>query len=587
MDYYDDYDRNLMEYENELYRDPEEESEIENEIDSEIEDKLLSAIHYSTDLIKNNNNNNNNPTQNANSKIQSKTITQKELNKDSNNTSINKNKENLSSETKIQKPNIINSKNVIPPSIYNKTKTNNFSKSDLASIYNLSNNENDDDDNSHVQNNSDNDIDNDEDEDDINKPNVINDDLEEKSKLEYLSTNLNNNNNKDNVKNNDNNFNNDNNDIFIDLTNQSLNDLNIRTIDSENVEKENNKDSEEYITHIILPNTLDENKSVTSTTTPVTENFEEDIDNNQNTPRYFAPQVKKEIVCYFCRQPGHLSADCDQKKTLCPICKENHDPLKCPYSNACLKCACIGHQSRDCPNLWQKQDCKFCYEIHNTVSCPYLWRRYRINIHASKYKLTVNRYCYNCGLKGHFGDDCEERRYNKVFKVSAQSIKNEDPTPITNEELEAWHFDREKQNSFSLKKKHNHNHNSNNNNSSSNRHNYQNSNRNYTNHDNYDYYDDNNNNKRNRNRKRSRNNDDSYYVNDKNDNSYKYDNKHNKSKWSHENNNYNHNNKGKHIRKNSNNNNNNNDNYDNRNKKRKSNYSFNSTKPSIKSRLNI
>ncbi|KAL6621927.1 hypothetical protein U3516DRAFT_490748, partial [Neocallimastix sp. 'constans'] len=299
MEYYDEYDRDLMEYENELYKDPAEESEEESEIDSEIEDKLLSAIHYSSDLIGNNQ---------KQSQLQSQSKLSSQNNLDtSNSSSINsisstKNKDIIDNvdtlKNKPQKPSIINSENLIPASIYNEAKSKTISKSALSNIYNFDS-------------------------------------------------------------------------------------------DEENDNEDDDKDS-------------------------------------KGTTRYFAPQAKKEVVCYFCRQTGHLSVDCDQKKTLCPICKENHDPLKCPYSNACLKCACIGHQSRDCPNLWQRQNCKFCYEVHNTVECPYLWRRYNVNIFASRQQSNtkINRYCYNCGLKGHFGDECGERRYNRVFKVSAQSSKN-------------------------------------------------------------------------------------------------------------------------------------------------------------------
>jgi len=414
----------------------------------------------------------------------------------------------------------------------------------------------------------------------------------------FLSKKLNNNDTNNSIEKNINNENENDIEIFEDFTNQPLNNINVVTTDNSNENITNAQETsegseEEYITHVILPNSFDNEKSETTTpVTATTENYDEDIDNKKGTSRYFAPQSKKEVVCYFCRQTGHLSIDCDQKKTLCPICEENHDPLKCPYSNACLKCACIGHQSRDCPNLWQKQDCKFCYEVHNTVECPYLWRRYNLNVHASKYKSSVKRFCYNCGMEGHFGDECEERRYNRAFKVSAQSIKNEDPVPITNEELEAWHFDKDKQNSYNSKKKHNNNkrkHNNNNNNSNHN-HNY--------NDDYYDNYNSDHGSKRSRNKKRSRNQD---YDSDYDDYSYKkYDHKQNKSNHSGNRGsdkfNYNNSKSSKNNRNNSyngnnynnnnyNNNNYNNNNYDNKNKKRKSNYSFSSTKPSIRSRL--
>ncbi|ORX57307.1 hypothetical protein BCR36DRAFT_409614 [Piromyces finnis] len=430
MDYYDEYDRDLMEYEDELYKDPAEESGEEDEIDSEIEDKLLSAIHYSSDLIGNKQQEKSS-SQNRKNELSSDTLSNsKKVVENDNEIIDNNNKNNL------QKPKVINSANVIPAPIYNEAKTKSISKSDLSNIYNLDSEEENDDEN---------------DEDVSNNIKKVDDDSDSEidSKIGLSNSSLNNI-KQDSITNTDSNFSEDKIEVFEDFTNQPLN--NITTVEdteeSENLQKEaSDNDSMDYITHVILPNSFDEQKSVTASPV-VDENFEEDLDNKKGTTRYFAPQAKKEVVCYFCRQTGHLSIDCDQKKTLCPICKDNHDPLKCPYSNACLKCACIGHQSRDCPNLWQKQDCKFCYEYHNTVQCPYLWRRYNLNINASKYKSNIRRFCYNCGLEGHFGDECEERRYNKVFKVSALSINNEDPQPITSEELEAWHFDKKKQKSF-------------------------------------------------------------------------------------------------------------------------------------------
>ncbi|OUM67277.1 hypothetical protein PIROE2DRAFT_20051 [Piromyces sp. E2] len=538
MDYYDEYNRDLIEYENELYKDPAEESEDEDEIDSEIEDKLLSAIHYSSDLIGSK---------------------QRKTDSFQNSKSELKSKSNY--KNKPQKPSIINSANVIPALIYNEAKTKSISKTDLSNIYNLGSDDSDDNDDSS----------NDDSNNNIKMINNDSDDSEDDFKIGLSnSSSLN---NKKISSNNDSISNGEKVDFFEDLTNQTLPDLNvvttINTGESENEQNEiTNNNSDEYITHIILPSNFDEEKSTNTSLTNTTENFEEDLDNKRGTTRYFAPQAKKEVICYFCRQAGHLSIDCDQKKTLCPICKDNHDPLKCPYSNACLKCACIGHQSRDCPNLWQRQECKFCYEYHNTVECPYLWRRYNLNVKAYKYKSNVRRYCYNCGLEGHFGDECEERRYNKVFKVSAHSINNEDPQPITNEEIEAWHFEKDKRKSFSLKNNHSHNNYKHNHSRSSSRS--RNSSNDYNDNYNSDYSS-----KRNRNRKRSRNQDyndsDNYsdYSSKKND--FHKSNKSNRSE--HNNDKFNHNNSK--SKNNRNNNYNGNNNYDSKYKKRKSNYNFN------------
>jgi len=259
MDYYDEYDRDLMEYENELYKDPAEESEDEDEIDSEIEDKLLSAIHYSSDLIGN--------------KQQKTSVSQNNKSESSSNTnsSLNSGKkinENNNYKNKPQKPSIINSANVIPAPIYNEAKTNSISKTDLSNIYNMDSDDNSDDNN---------DIDSDG-YNNLKKMNDDSDDSEINSKIglskisslnnKKLNSNINQNKNSDDNKN----------EIFEDFTNQSV--TNIKSEESGNVQGETtDNESEDYLTHVILPSTFDDEKSTTTTLTNTTENFDEDIDN--------------------------------------------------------------------------------------------------------------------------------------------------------------------------------------------------------------------------------------------------------------------------------------------------------------------
>jgi len=271
MDYYDEYDRDLMEYENELYKDPEEEES--DEIDSEIEDKLLSAIHYSSDLINSNQQKTTTPqpkqsTQNergSNTSLQSsnQNLEEKE--------NIVKNNINKSNDNKIQKPDIINSANIIPASIYNEAKSQTISKSDLSNIYNLDVEEdNSDNENGNIKN--------------------INSDSDSEDNSKFAAKKLNNNTN--NIDNNsiDKNISNENEDdieIFEDLTNQPLNNINVITTDNSNevvtIPEETNEGSEEeYITHVIIPNNFDNEKSETTPVTATTENYDEDTDNKVN-----------------------------------------------------------------------------------------------------------------------------------------------------------------------------------------------------------------------------------------------------------------------------------------------------------------
>ncbi|TPX36571.1 hypothetical protein SmJEL517_g01270 [Synchytrium microbalum] len=78
-----------------------------------------------------------------------------------------------------------------------------------------------------------------------------------------------------------------------------------------------------------------------------------------DTRRYFNIEERKAtILCRFCHKPGHVV--------------------------------------RDCPE----------------TECPMVWRLYGIDGEANRMEFT--RYCYNCGSKGHLGDDCPRDNQNNI-----------------------------------------------------------------------------------------------------------------------------------------------------------------------------
>ncbi|TPX68027.1 hypothetical protein SpCBS45565_g03403 [Spizellomyces sp. 'palustris'] len=125
-----------------------------------------------------------------------------------------------------------------------------------------------------------------------------------------------------------------------------------------------------------------------------------------NHPRYFG----SEIMCLFCRKTGHTAKSCPEKETACFLCKADHEPLKCPLADVCYRCWRRGHQYKDCDASRDDRDCAFCNEHHRVMECPGVWRQYIYTALSSSKSVPHERdahiFCYECGLEGHFGDDC-------------------------------------------------------------------------------------------------------------------------------------------------------------------------------------
>ncbi|KAK0230783.1 hypothetical protein IW262DRAFT_1340380 [Armillaria fumosa] len=161
-----------------------------------------------------------------------------------------------------------------------------------------------------------------------------------------------------------------------------------------------------------------------------------DYDDRKGLVRYFdAPEDKPtKTVCKNCGAEGeHTTYKCPV--IICLTCgaRDEHPTRSCPISKSCFKCGMKGHINVNCPNKFQHQEpignvCHRCgHRSHITSECPTWWRIYlyiseenvRVQIlHARREKskaglgeggegyIAEDEWCYNCGVEGHWGDDC-------------------------------------------------------------------------------------------------------------------------------------------------------------------------------------
>ncbi|KAJ3272852.1 hypothetical protein HDV01_005175 [Terramyces sp. JEL0728] len=123
-------------------------------------------------------------------------------------------------------------------------------------------------------------------------------------------------------------------------------------------------------------------------------------------PRYFDPEQEDQIICRFCRKPGHTFKSCKEKETRCYLCKSDHDPVKCPLADICFHCYYRGHCRQDCRDRRSKY-CEYCRKSgHSTMECEKTWRQY---IYKNDPKGPISVTCYHCGSSDHFGDYCSRK----------------------------------------------------------------------------------------------------------------------------------------------------------------------------------
>lgn len=126
-----------------------------------------------------------------------------------------------------------------------------------------------------------------------------------------------------------------------------------------------------------------------------------------------------EPKCNNCSQRGHFKRDCPH--VICTYCgsMDDHYSQHCSKAVKCSNCNEGGHYRSQCPQKWKRVFCTLCNsKRHSRDRCPSIWRVYLLKDDPKNNKeksVPMHRlFCYNCGRKGHFGDDCMERRSSRV-----------------------------------------------------------------------------------------------------------------------------------------------------------------------------
>lgn len=147
------------------------------------------------------------------------------------------------------------------------------------------------------------------------------------------------------------------------------------------------------------------------------------------------------ICCLSCGKAGHMDRDCEY--LCCAGCGayNKHITLECPDVARCSKCREVGHKESNCPYKLNKLArheliCDLCHQDgHTEKECELLWRTSGAPWESDIPRSDVNIFCYECGTKGHLGNDCSSRRPGKSLGTSTWSLSKTGPTPFINDEI--------------------------------------------------------------------------------------------------------------------------------------------------------
>lgn len=216
----------------------------------------------------------------------------------------------------------------------------------------------------------------------------------------------------------------------------------------------------EVETHDSLPFTVDTSAAPamdpTKIVAPSIEQVDEDpevLRSLRGEGRYFgvsdgepgsAGSVREALPkCNNCSQRGHLKRNCPH--VICTYCgsMDDHYSQHCPKAIRCANCNERGHYRSQCPKKWKKVYCTICdSNRHARDRCPSIWRVYMLRNDIDQTRKTKSGlsldmakvYCYNCGNRGHFGDDCGERRSSRVPNDDGSAFAGENLSSVLKDE---------------------------------------------------------------------------------------------------------------------------------------------------------
>ncbi|KAG7164125.1 uncharacterized protein LOC121872019 [Homarus americanus] len=154
----------------------------------------------------------------------------------------------------------------------------------------------------------------------------------------------------------------------------------------------------------------------------------------KHSRRYYDAQVR----CTRCKQYGHMVKECPRVPH-CHLCSGTDHIYRhqCP-DNCCFRCG--GNPHMFCPDTANSLTCSLCgYKGHRKELCPDLWRRFHNTISGevpeppprTKTRPTRDRFCYNCGKRGHYGHNCPKSFQNHFYlKVPQSVISYSSPTSL-------------------------------------------------------------------------------------------------------------------------------------------------------------
>ena len=147
------------------------------------------------------------------------------------------------------------------------------------------------------------------------------------------------------------------------------------------------------------------------------------------------------VQCLACGGVGHDSKKCEKLK--CSSCGayDKHITIRCPTRMMCSKCRERGHSESSCPYKLKQISldevtCDLCeLKGHVEDDCELMWRTsgqiWGPRLFADRQILF---YCYECGDRGHLGNDCQTRRPGKGLGSSSWSMIQNFDAPLRSEQ---------------------------------------------------------------------------------------------------------------------------------------------------------